>query len=687
MNTKAGSYSSSKNIIKNICDQLKNSFPDMSDHLDSIIKEMEKEIFHVTVIAHWSHGKSTFLNALMKEKLLYSPRIESTCRLTKIVYGSQFQFTAFLESGETITHSFEDVEQLYEALREYTDLRGKQNKDVKYVNVKLPLPLCADNVCLVDTPGVKSASRDLEAIAKGFVYHSDLIIFIFDQTAPGDREDWEFIEQVKKNEFFPKEFIFVINNWDLRNADADSINVLDDFRNRLIENTGYENPAVFPVSSLYELQGQRLYKYKSENILREPESEKISFVDDTGKRRFIEDIEDYKYLLRDSGFEPFRNAFHNYLNSTGRYQKMLSRWSGLLKEEIRKKVITFEESMEILTQKKSQDERVTAIKDIKERKSLLVKEKANVLNQLRVDLNDVSHSIRQSLFGEDRSCVVKFLEKNIIKYKEKATDLLKIDKENSTGKRKITNFGSVLKNSFEELIAEVNKRYEKRAREAVSRGLIAIRDLAPDSFSPHGTAQKQKMPYLKVEPDMTDYHLGLDGYTATAIVGVGTAVAGGAGLGLTVTTTSGWWLFASATTAWNPIGWALAAGGALIALGAILARMANNEKKYKYLYNKAVEFYRGIIFGDLDRKKYKIEQFKPLKDAVEHAIKQDNKNNCQEFEKVIDKILGQYNNHLSELEKAWTMEKSKLDNAIASNKEDKKALNALLRKISDIDVS
>jgi small GTP-binding protein len=168
-------------------------------------------LFLLVIAGEFNSGKSSFINALLGERVLPEGVTPTTDRIN------------VLKWGEEVT------DQLVEAyLLERTH----------------PAPLLRD-INIVDTPGTNAVLREHEELTRDFVPRSDLVLFVTSADRPFTESERSFLEQIRA---WGKKIVFIVNKIDILTAEDDRREVL-----RFVRENGTgllgEEPLVFPVSA------------------------------------------------------------------------------------------------------------------------------------------------------------------------------------------------------------------------------------------------------------------------------------------------------------------------------------------------------------------------------------------------------------------------------------------------------
>lgn len=124
--------------------------------LEHILIEMKERInqpLRIAVSGIMKAGKSTFLNALMDAKLVYTGTKETTYTVCWFKYAKNPYITIVFRNGEREIASFEDLEKW--SVREYAE-KNPRIDDVKYLIIHYPNEILKQ-LEFIDTPGLNSA--------------------------------------------------------------------------------------------------------------------------------------------------------------------------------------------------------------------------------------------------------------------------------------------------------------------------------------------------------------------------------------------------------------------------------------------------------------------------------------------------------------------------------------------------
>ena len=219
--------------------KIKHSLVDESVELLEILKEGQNSPLLVTVLGEFSSGKSTFINALLKEKLLAMKIVPTTATITKLQYGIKKGMKVYKVDGRIEKYELND-------LNKFTvETHIKDNEilsKIFYVQLEIKNEFLKE-IDIADTPGFNSKIERHSEITKNFIKHSDVIIWLFNSEQMLKKSEVETLEKYCKN-FKPIVILNKIDVLDLENPN-DIFKVLD----TQIKKIDGLVEKVFPVSS------------------------------------------------------------------------------------------------------------------------------------------------------------------------------------------------------------------------------------------------------------------------------------------------------------------------------------------------------------------------------------------------------------------------------------------------------
>ena len=171
----------------------------------------------LVIVGEVKAGKSSFINALLREDVCEVAPGPCTVRIQELVYGAERRVEALGDSWQRIALP-------KEVLREIT---------------------------MVDTPGTNSIVKDHQTITENYIPQSDLVVFVFSAVNPHTKSAWELLTLIKKE--WHRKVVFVLQQSD-RATQRELTTNLEHVR-QYAHDRQVENPIVFTLSAKREMEG------------------------------------------------------------------------------------------------------------------------------------------------------------------------------------------------------------------------------------------------------------------------------------------------------------------------------------------------------------------------------------------------------------------------------------------------
>jgi small GTP-binding protein len=242
------------------------------DVRDVRLPKLDDERFSVVVLGEFNHGKSTFINALLGSPLLPTGITPTTALLAHVTHGARATATAVTENGDRTAidaASLADhltVDGLAKADKPADKPEGKgkagkgEGKSAKkptgaihHIDITHPSPLLANQLTIVDTPGVNDINEQRADITYGYLPRADAAVFLLDATQILTASERQFLEERILRSTRDR-LIFVVAKADLLD-EAELAETLRFARQHLAAIV--PEPAIFPVSAKRALAGDR----------------------------------------------------------------------------------------------------------------------------------------------------------------------------------------------------------------------------------------------------------------------------------------------------------------------------------------------------------------------------------------------------------------------------------------------
>lgn len=239
---------------------------DTVNYLEMTRSELEDQSFLLTVVGEFSHGKSTFINALLGTEILPSKVRPSTAMINKIYHNEEpvFSLSFRTPGSEPRSLDFEQFKTLLAPMQ--PDEENEQEvqtyeqqldyfRSISMAEVGYPGAICKAGVEIYDTPGTNDIDETREEITYSFVPKSDAVIFLLKATAPFAATEMEFLKDRILSEHIHKVF-FVLNFKDRIETSEQQEKIARFVQEKLA--TVVDNPRVYLVSALGALTLRRM---------------------------------------------------------------------------------------------------------------------------------------------------------------------------------------------------------------------------------------------------------------------------------------------------------------------------------------------------------------------------------------------------------------------------------------------
>lgn len=222
--------------------------------LKKIQSRQNEKTLSMAVIGEFSSGKSSFINALLRENLLETDAIQGTTVSSPLIrYNPQKEVCTYEAGGMgKKTQRVDSSEALAKLLKGYTSGEQK-NANVQHLEVGYPSDFLQQGICIIDTPGTNSLEQWHEDVTKETIREqTDACIILTSAEKPFPESFCRFLENNLQDVL--QTCVFVVTKIDLI-PPKQQARQLEYIRKVLNEKLSVRNPLILPYSALPVING------------------------------------------------------------------------------------------------------------------------------------------------------------------------------------------------------------------------------------------------------------------------------------------------------------------------------------------------------------------------------------------------------------------------------------------------
>lgn len=214
--------------------------------------------FYLAVVGEFSSGKSTFINALLRDEILKTSALVATATATKIKLGEDLIIEATL-SGEKkevlkTNGNSKNISIPWLNIQQATPRKlihlftADDNIANNIVDLKIthPAKFLQEGITIIDTPGTNAVNVEHGKVTRQTIENeADAVVIIIPATTPLSQSLVNFLETALRP--FLHRCVFVVTKMDnIRKKERGML--LNNLRHRLTKMLGIKKPNLFPVS-------------------------------------------------------------------------------------------------------------------------------------------------------------------------------------------------------------------------------------------------------------------------------------------------------------------------------------------------------------------------------------------------------------------------------------------------------
>lgn len=239
---------------------------ELHQRIEQIEQRSQDKQFYLAIVGEWNSGKSTFINALLRQPLLATSSKPTTAVNTQIRYGKRLDITVtFKAQGRPLSYRQHRTQLLAtlsklmpnlpeEGLTEQRLLAFLTAEDhgfadhIARVVINHPADFLRDGIVLIDTPGANVTMAEHKTITKGIIQNeADAAIILLPELTQTNRSFIEFFGDLLKP--FLQRCIFLVTRMDNLDEEADQQAVINQVRRQLSNEMGIVQPTIYPTAA------------------------------------------------------------------------------------------------------------------------------------------------------------------------------------------------------------------------------------------------------------------------------------------------------------------------------------------------------------------------------------------------------------------------------------------------------
>lgn len=374
---------------------LENGFTEEAGVAHQQSENLRKGEFSIAIVGEFSAGKSTFLNALMGEKLLPSFSTETTATINFLRHKEKAQ------NGEEGCVYYNDGRQLQlekadaETISRYvsTNSEEKVAQNISKLDLYLDSRFLEGNVTLVDTPGLNGVAEGHREITQEQIEKSSAGIFMFNANQPGSKTDFKFLTELRKH---VKNVILVLNQIDcIKKSEGETVesviaSLKENYKKNVEDVTTV--PEIMPVAAYLSLIAR-----SSANL------------DYHGKMNFTN--EEKAAFEQQSRMQDFENRLWRFLTQGEKAKQELLAPLDQLNAQLGKIKARLGNELEVLSGAVDQDELAQKLVDLSNLLVELESQLSEKTSVMKEEVRNAERDFNESIEGESERLKQKYANK------------------------------------------------------------------------------------------------------------------------------------------------------------------------------------------------------------------------------------------------------------------------------------
>lgn len=163
--------------------------------VEELRQDFESKRFRVAVVGEFNRGKTTFVNALLGQRILPADYLPTTAAINRITYSDTPGAYIIMKSGEK---KLVLVEELAEYVTKLSAAAAENASQIQEAVLEYPSLFCRNGVDLIDTPGMNDED-DMNQVTISRLKGIDLAIVAVDASMPFSMTECAFTCQLMES--------------------------------------------------------------------------------------------------------------------------------------------------------------------------------------------------------------------------------------------------------------------------------------------------------------------------------------------------------------------------------------------------------------------------------------------------------------------------------------------------------
>ena len=236
---------------------------ELQKHIEQVRRRFNEPNLYIAVVGEFSSGKSTFINALLRDDLLKTSALVTTATATHLRYGNDLTVEVRLQGAKTgVLRTQPKSEKITVPwLPGIKDLDNRQfihtltsqdevAQHITSLTITHPSSFLANQITIIDTPGTNANSQHESITKQVLKLEADAAIIIIPANIPLSQTLINFLSGSLHP--FLHRCLFVVTRMD-QIREREQTRLLNNLQSRLVEQLGIEPPLLYTCSAQVSL--------------------------------------------------------------------------------------------------------------------------------------------------------------------------------------------------------------------------------------------------------------------------------------------------------------------------------------------------------------------------------------------------------------------------------------------------